>query len=49
MSRNYRCKKCKRYVREEEQTSDMREKKLCQMCILTSNPKKSMFQMSRGY
>ena len=31
---NYRCKKCGRYVREEEQTSNMKAKKLCNQCIL---------------
>ncbi len=31
---NYKCKKCGRYVREEEQTASMKKKKLCVMCII---------------
>ena len=31
---NYKCKKCKRYVREEEQKPLMRKHKLCVMCVM---------------
>jgi len=38
---NFRCKKCKRYVREEEQTQEMKKKRMCNTCILWDSAKDS--------
>jgi len=48
---NYKCKKCKRFVRTEEQTSEMKAEKKCSMCILDGKMKKnySIFDTRRDY
>ena len=42
---NFKCRKCGRYVREEEQSHEMKTKKLCPFCLMSESmtPRKSIF------
>jgi hypothetical protein len=50
---NYKCRRCGRYVREEEQTAEMKKRKVCIMCVLNLNeimiPSKKRFQTALDY